>query len=353
MSVRKALTTTKRPTAATPLLRSARMPEALLEIRDLAVAFDTPEGRVLAVDGVSLDVAPGEVVGVVGESGCGKSVTALSTMGLLAPTARRVGGEIRFRGAPLPTDDERAMRRLRGAEIAMIFQEPMTALNPVHRVADQIGESLRVHEGLSRRDARQRAIALMDEVGIPDPERRALAYPHELSGGMRQRVVIASALAAGPDLLLADEPTTALDVTIQAQILDLLARLAETRQMGVLLITHDLSVVAERAARVVVMYAGRVVETGPAAGVIARPAHPYAQGLLRSLPSHPDNRGARRLPTIGGTVPPALARPSGCTFRDRCPRADEVCGEARPTVVAVGEGHSAACVRLDDVEGAA
>lgn len=293
----------------------------MLEVRDLRTHFPTRAGVVRAVDGISFHVDAGELLAIVGESGCGKSVTSLSIMRLIARPGRIVGGEILFNGENLLDFSEERMRTLRGNDIAMIFQDPMTSLNPVYTVGEQIAEALRLHRGLSRQGAREAAIKAMAEVAIPDPARRAGDYPHQLSGGMRQRVMIAMALACNPKLLIADEPTTALDVTIQAQILELLNELRATRQLAVLLITHDLGVVAETADRVAVMYTGRIVEEAAVGELFARPKHPYTEGLLRSVPkltaAHAGGR-ADRLATIAGTVPKLTMLPPGCHFAPRC-----------------------------------
>jgi len=323
----------------------------LLEVRDLVVEFATQRGMVRAVDGIDLTLGAGATLGLVGESGCGKSVTSLAILGLLDGNARVRSGSIRFEGRDLLTLDEPAMRRMRGARIAMIFQEPMTSLNPVFTVGAQIAETLRVHRGLDRKAAWARAVELMQLVEIPDPERRARAYPHELSGGMRQRVMIAIAISCEPALLIADEPTTALDVTIQAQILDLLRGLRERLGMGLLLITHDLGVVAAEADEVAIMYAGRIVERAPTTALFANPAHPYTRALLASLPRLEHRSG--RLTPIPGRVPDLLALPSGCRFRDRCPRADAACAAQDPALVAIAPGRSVACVHPTHEEGAA
>ncbi len=314
----------------------------LLEIRSLRTYFRTPRGVVRAVDGVDLTVDEGEVLGVVGESGCGKSVMALSVLRLLPqPPAFTAGGEIRFRGENLLELDNEAIRRIRGNRISMIFQEPMTALNPVFTVGNQLAEVFRVHQRLSRRQARERAVHMLGRVGIPSPERRYRAYPHEMSGGMRQRVMIAMALACRPDLLLADEPTTALDVTIQAQILDLMAELRRDLGTAVVLITHDMGVVAETADRVAVMYLGRVVEEAPTLELFARPLHPYTRGLLRAIPSV--SGGQRSLYEIPGAVPSPLDLPGGCPFHPRCPEGVDVCRRKRPPLEAAGPAHRVAC----------
>jgi len=305
--------------------------EPLLSVRDLQLAFQTEEGRTTALRGVSFDVHAGKILGVVGESGSGKSVTSLSVMRLLpSPPAEILGGSIRFDGRELLSLREGEMRALRGRDIAMIFQEPMSSLNPVHRVGAQIAEAILAHEKVSKGEAHERAVALLEKVGIPDPRERARAYPHELSGGMRQRVMIAIALACGPRLLIADEPTTALDVTIQAQILDLLRALRAELGMSIVLITHDLGVVAELADEIAVMYAGRVVEHAPVDELFARPRHPYTRGLLESLPSYHDNLSRARLPTIPGVVPDLRSLPPGCAFEPRCPRAEAICREVDP-----------------------
>jgi peptide/nickel transport system ATP-binding protein len=329
------------------------MAEPLLSVRDLVVSFDSDEGELCAVDGVSFDVQDGRTLGVVGESGSGKSVTALSIMRLLPiPPGRFAGGSILFEGSDVLSLEEKAVRRLRGSRISMIFQEPMSSLNPVYTVGDQIGEALRVHRGLGRREARVRAIEWMRKVGIPAPEERVSAYPHELSGGMRQRVVIAMALACGPKLLIADEPTTALDVTVQAQILELLKKLQADLGMSIVLITHDLGVVSEFADEIVVMYAGAIVERAPASRLFEAPLHPYTEGLLESLPSYGDNRKQRRLPTIHGAVPDLRSLPSGCRFRDRCPRAIPACADERPPLRRHGDREVACIVASAELESA-
>ncbi len=326
---------------------AAERPEPLLVVRGLKTQFALEGGPVLAVDDVSFSVPAGGTLGVVGESGCGKSVTALSVMRLVAdPPGRIVGGEIRFGGQDLLALSEPEMRRIRGNRVSMIFQEPMTSLNPVFTVGEQIGEGVRLHQGLGRAQARARALELLRQVGIPAPETRVDSYPHQLSGGMRQRVMIAMALACNPALLIADEPTTALDVTIQAQILELLARLQRERGMAVMLITHDLGVVAETCEQVLVMYAGRVVESAPVGPLFACPAHPYTAGLLRSIPAL-DSAGEggerRRLATIPGLVPSLRERPTGCRFRARCDRALEVCARVDPPLEPQRDGQLAAC----------
>ena len=315
------------------------MSAPLLSVRDLSVAF----GRSAVVEGVSFDLAPGEILGVVGESGSGKSVTALSIMRLI-PAPGRVSGAISFAGKDLMALPEPEMRQIRGRDIAMIFQEPMTSLNPVFTCGDQVMEALVHHRGLDRAGARAEALKLLRLVEIPSAERRLDDYPHQLSGGMRQRVMIAMALACRPKLLLADEPTTALDATIQAQILDLLRGLQRELGMAVVLITHDLGVVSEVAHRVLVMYAGRVVETSPAAAIFERPLHPYTEGLLASIPRL--EGPIERLDAIPGQVPPPDAMPAGCRFAPRCRHAEPACRAAPPPLAPRGEGRSAACIRV-------
>jgi oligopeptide/dipeptide ABC transporter ATP-binding protein len=290
----------------------------LLEVKDLRVTFPTAAGAIHPVDGVSFHVDKGETLALVGESGCGKSLTSLAILRLVPPPGTvEDGSVVRLGGTDLGSLDQRGLREVRGRRIGMIFQDPMTSLNPVLTAGDQITEAIHAHFKLSKQDARARALALLQEVGIPDPEARLDAYPHQLSGGMRQRVMNAIALAAEPVLLIADEPTTALDVTVQAQILEVLDRLRQTRGMAVLLITHDLGVVAGRADRVAVMYAGQIVEEAPTRELFARPAHPYTQGLFASVPRIDGER--KRLTPIAGTVPPPSAWPDGCRFRTRCP----------------------------------
>ena len=324
----------------------------LLEVRDLRTYFRTDAGVAQAVDGVSFHVEEGETLGIVGESGCGKTVTSLSLMGLIPDPPGEIvsGSSIRFGGEELLGASNAHLREIRGNEISMIFQEPMTSLNPVFTVGNQIAEALRTHRGLNKRDARTVSIRLLKEVGIPDPDQRFDEYPHQLSGGMRQRVMIAMALSCEPRLLIADEPTTALDVTIQAQILDLLAGLRRTHGMAVLLITHDLGVVAEVCDRVIVMYAGQVVETGTVEEIFAEPWHPYTQGLLASLPELGGRD--RELHPIRGVVPSPVSWPEACRFRERCPFAWERCHREMPELLTVdGEvGRSARCWLMDDAE---
>ncbi len=318
------------------------MAEPLLAIENLRTYFYTTAGVARAVDGLSLTVEPGETVGVVGESGCGKSVTALSILRLVAPPGRiESGSRIAFEGRDLLALDERGMRAIRGNRIAMVFQEPMTALNPVFTVGDQVAEVARIHAGASRADARKRAVAMLDRVGIPAPDERAREYPHQLSGGMRQRVMIAMALVMQPALLIADEPTTALDVTIQAQILELLTELQGQFGMSVLLITHDLGVVAETTSRVVVMYGGEAVEQAPVRDLFAHPHHPYTRGLLAAMPRLGASRD--RLRTIPGTVPAPTDWPAGCRFRDRCASAWERCEREHPELYPVADRQVSRC----------
>jgi peptide/nickel transport system ATP-binding protein len=325
------------------------MTEPLLSVRDLRTTFPTPAGAARAVDGVSFDIAPRETVGLVGESGCGKSVTSLSLLRLIQPPGRiESGSRITFEGTELLTLDERRMRAIRGARISMIFQEPMAALNPVFRVGDQIAEVARVHTDASRREAWNRAVEMMRLTGISDPAERARQYPHELSGGMRQRVMIAMALMMNPPLLIADEPTTALDVTIQAQILELLRELQQRVGMSILLITHDLGVIAETASRVLVMYAGEIVEEAPVHTLFAAPHHPYTEGLLAAVPRLGETR--ERLAVIPGTVPAATAWPSGCRFRDRCPYAWERCEAEHPPLYQIGAGQWSRCHLAEEPE---
>ncbi|HEX6938159.1 MAG TPA: ABC transporter ATP-binding protein [Longimicrobiales bacterium] len=316
---------------------------ALLEVENLRTYFDTEGGVARAVDGVSFSVEKGEVLGIVGESGSGKSVTSLSLMRLVPQPPGRIlpGSSIRFRGEELLGLPEAEMRRVRGNDMAMIFQEPMTSLNPVYPVGDQIAEALRHHRGLGKREARARAVELLRLVGITEPERRAEAYPHQLSGGMRQRVMIAMAISCEPELLIADEPTTALDVTIQAQILELLAELRERLGMAMILITHDLGVVAEACDRVIVMYAGQVMEQASVEALFRDPRHPYTEGLLKAIPRL--GRPVERLAVIPGTVPNPTAWPVACRFHPRCPYGWDLCVEAAPDLFDAGSGHASRC----------
>ncbi|HUS67594.1 MAG TPA: ABC transporter ATP-binding protein [Kofleriaceae bacterium] len=318
----------------------------LLVVEELVTEFRTEHGTVRAVDKVSFEVAPGKTIGVVGESGCGKSVTALSIMRLIPnPPGKIAGGAIRYRGQNLLELDDRAMRAIRGHKISMIFQEPMTSLNPVFTVGDQVAEAVRLHQKKTRAQALEVAVEMFQLVGIPSPSERVKSYPHQLSGGMRQRVMIAMALACRPDLLIADEPTTALDVTIQAQILDLLRKLQAELGMSIMLITHDLGVVAETCTEVVVMYAGRVVERAATEELFASPRHHYTAGLLRSVPSYrpagggaPATSGERaRLQEIQGMVPSLHELPRGCKFQDRCPAVGDICRQEEPGLVPLGK----------------
>jgi peptide/nickel transport system ATP-binding protein len=338
--------------ASTPVPVPAA-PKPLLEIEDLRTYFFTRDGIVRAVDGVSLGVGRGETLGVVGESGCGKSVTSLSILRLIAePPGRIVSGSIRFEGVDLLKLSEPEMRHIRGNEISMIFQEPMTSLNPVLTVSRQISETLMLHQGLDARRAAERAVAMLRLVKISEPERRAHQYPHEMSGGMRQRVMIAMALACNPKLLIADEPTTALDVTIQAQILDLMRELKREMDAAIILITHDLGVVAEMAQRVVVMYAGRKVEEAPVKELFRHPRHPYTVGLLNSVPHLGASRGramAPRLAEIPGMVPSLREEIVGCAFAPRCPFVTARCRREAPALETKAPGHIAACFESDRI----
>ena len=318
--------------------------EPLLSVSGLTTVFDTASGPIAAVNAVSFEIHPGETLGLVGESGSGKSVTALSIMRLVQPPGRLASGRVVFKGDDLLSVDDGAMQRIRGAEIALIFQEPMTALNPVFRIGDQIAETLVVHRRAARREAKARAIELLRTVRIANPESRVNDYPHQLSGGMRQRVLIAMALACQPSLVIADEPTTALDVTIQEEILDLLREMKSALNLSLLLITHDLGVVAETADRVAVMYAGRIVETGPVRAIFRKPAHPYTRGLLASMPGGPP--GAR-LRAIEGSVPLLGDLPRGCAFHPRCPERFDPCTTAPPPDYPAGAGQVAKCYLHD------
>ena len=337
-----------------PPVMAAAEAAPVLEVEDLRTQFFTPAGVVKAVDGVSYQVRRGETLGVVGESGCGKSVTALSIMRLVAnPPGRIVGGTIRLNGRDLLSISEVEMVKVRGKDVSMIFQEPMTSLNPLFTVGRQIAETVALHEGLSKKDAFDKAIEMLRRVSIPEAERRANAYPHQMSGGMRQRVMIAMALACNPKVLIADEPTTALDVTIQAQILDLIRELRETFGTAIVLITHDMGVVAENADRVVVMYAGRKVEEADADTIFESPAHPYTVGLLGSIPHIDEAASAgntrRRLTEIKGLVPSLARLPKGCSFAPRCAFASDQCRVHQPALAEVHSGHRVACWHADKV----
>ena len=321
------------------------MNELLLEVKNLATHFETQEGCIRAVDGVDFSVREGETLGIVGESGCGKTVLALTMMRLVpTPPGKIVSGEIFLDGADILLLSREEMRLVRGRDISMIFQEPMTSLNPVLKIGEQIAEAVRLHQGFSRKEALNRAVEMLRLVGMPAPERRINDYPHQMSGGMRQRVMIAMALSCNPRLMLADEPTTALDVTIQAQILDLINRLKEETGTSVILISHDLGVIAEAAQLVAVMYAGKIVEYSPAAGLFSAPLHPYTRGLMLSLP-RVDEKGedAGYLKTIPGSVPLLYALPAGCRFQDRCPEVMEICREEEPGLIEEMTGHMVRC----------
>jgi peptide/nickel transport system ATP-binding protein len=325
----------------------ARAP--LLEIEDLAVSFTGPEGVARAVDGIRLMVGEGETVALVGESGCGKSVTALAILRLIEPPGHIAhGSSVRLEGRDLLSLGPKEIRAVRGNHVALVFQEPLSALNPVLKVGAQIAEAVRAHEAVSRSTAHWRAVEMLAAVGLPDPARGAAAYPHQLSGGMRQRVVLAMALACHPKLLLADEPTTALDVTIQAEILELLDELQHKLGMAVLLITHNLGIVAERTRRVYVMYAGQIVEEAATPELFARPAHPYTEGLLAAIPRLDQRR--ERLRAIPGQVPPASRWPTGCRFHPRCPYAWDKCRQEVPPLLLVAEGHQARCWLVTEPE---
>jgi peptide/nickel transport system ATP-binding protein len=318
------------------------LPEPLLEVKDLKVHFPTEDGLVKAVDGVSLTVAPGETLGVVGESGSGKSVSFLTVMGLVTRKQARISGQVLFRGQDLLKLPPEEMRHIRGAKIGMIFQDPLTALNPVHRVGNQIAEVFQVHRDMSRKDGLEEAINLLQLVGIPQPRQRARAYPHEFSGGMRQRAMIAMALALNPDLLIADEPTTALDVTVQAQILDLIDRLKDEFDAAVVLITHDLGVVAEHCDDIMVMYAGRIAEFGDRRDIYYGAHHPYTWGLIGSI-SRIDQDRSERLKPIKGQPPSLIHVPTGCPFHPRCPYAMDICKTEVPQLLPVNGHHASAC----------
>ncbi|MGF1761920.1 ABC transporter ATP-binding protein [Aliivibrio kagoshimensis] len=314
----------------------------LLVVDNLTVDFTTDKGTVRAIDGVSFNIMPGETIAIVGESGCGKSVSSLSIMGLIpSPPGKIVDGSIKYNGRELIGLTEKEYRKIRGNDISMIFQEPMTALNPVLRISTQMVDVIRLHSDLSKSEAKKRAIGMLETVGIPSPESRINEYPHQLSGGMRQRVMIAMALSCGPDLLLADEPTTALDVTIQAQVMDEMVRLQKELNMAVVLVTHDLGVVAESCQRVVVMYCGQIIEQASVEDIFANPQHPYTKGLLKSIPVVRDKK-IPRLPTIDGVVPDLFNLPSGCRFADRCEFAESKCSTQRPDLGGT-EHHQVAC----------
>ncbi|MBM4315698.1 MAG: ABC transporter ATP-binding protein [Deltaproteobacteria bacterium] len=324
--------------------------DSVLEIKDLRTYFDTERGPVRAVDGVDLSVAAGQTLGVVGESGCGKTVLALSIMRLVpSPPGRTVGGSVRLNGRELLDLSAEEMRRVRGREISMIFQEPMTSLNPVFRIGEQIAEVIRLHQNLDRCEAASSSVEMLRKVGIPSPETRVNNYPHQLSGGMRQRVMIAIALACRPRLMLADEPTTALDVTIQAQMLDLIGRLQSETGTSVILITHDLGVIAEATQGVAVMYAGQIVESSPTGDLFSAPLHPYTVGLIGSIPGLSGSTGRHEmLSVIPGTVPSLCDLSAGCRFKDRCPDVFSICREKEPVMKEYSPGHSARCWKYGD-----
>ena len=326
------------------------MAENILEVRNLTTSLQTERGRVSAVQGVSFHVGKGEILGLVGESGCGKSVTSQSIMRLYdEKRMARYEGEVLLDGENLLALPERKMRRIRGSRIAMVFQDSLSSLNPVLTCGDQIMESVRIHRGLSRAKARREAVEMLRLVGIPDPEKRFGQYPHELSGGMRQRVMIACALSCQPELLIADEPTTALDVTIQAQIMELIVELNQKLRMGVILITHDLAVVAETCSRVAVMYLGQIVEEGDVVRLFEHPMHPYTRGLLKSIPTVSGGR-REELSIIEGSVPLLSRIPQGCRFRPRCPFACPGCAESMPELVTMATGQKVRCFRAKEIE---
>jgi oligopeptide/dipeptide ABC transporter ATP-binding protein len=319
---------------------------SLLEVDNLTTAFKTESGEITAIEDVGFSLEEGEILGIVGESGSGKSVTALTIMGLLPrPPARIAAGEVRFRGEALTRLSDARLQKIRGSGIAMVFQEPMTSLNPVFTIGEQLMETLRAHERLSPRAQRERAVEMLDKVGIPSASRRLGDYPHQLSGGQRQRVMIAIALACRPRLLIADEPTTALDVTIQAQILDLLLDLRDELGMAIIIITHNMGVIAQTADRVLVMYAGRIVEEAPVARLFDRPSHPYTRGLLDCIPTLDQDR--TRLAAIPGGLPDPASRPSGCRYAPRCGLCVEACHAAIPPLRGIETAHKAACIRVD------
>ncbi|RCW48774.1 MULTISPECIES: ABC transporter ATP-binding protein [unclassified Halanaerobium] len=323
--------------------------EKLVDVKNLKTYFYTEEGVVKAVDGIDFEIYPGETLGIVGESGCGKSVTSLSIMGLVeSPPGKIAEGEILFEGIDLTKLSQAEMRKIRGNEISMIFQEPMTSLNPVYTIGDQISEAIIIHKGLSKKEAMKESVEMLKKVGIPLPEQRINEYPHQLSGGMRQRVMIAMALSCDPKLLIADEPTTALDVTIQAQILELMNSLKASYGMSIMMITHDLGVIAEISDRVAVMYAGKIVEYTDVNTLFADPKHPYTWGLMNSIPKL--DRDVNRLQAIPGIVPNPLNFPDGCKFNTRCPLAEGKCFTDEPKIVDAAEGHKVRCWRYKDLE---
>ena len=339
------------PALPDPVPHDPVLPDPVLSVRDLVVDFPTADGVVAAVNGVAFDLAAGETLAILGESGSGKSVTAQAVMGLIERPGRVVAGSVVFGGVDLLAASAEDRRRVRGSGLAMVFQDPLSALNPVWSVGFQIGELFRVHRGLSRKEARTRAVELLDRVRIPAAAQRVGEYPHQFSGGMRQRVMIAMALACRPALLIADEPTTALDVTVQAEVMALLRTLVDEDGTALLFISHDLGVVAEQADEVVILYAGRIVEQAPVAEVFERPLHPYTRGLLDSLPKIGADR-AKRLRPIPGNVPPLTRLPSGCRFRDRCAWAIDDCARIDPPLEEKTAGHTAACIRVPRGAGA-
>jgi len=325
----------------------------LLQIKDLVTIFDTARGRIKAVDGVSLSIDSGETLGIVGESGCGKTMLALSIMRLIPTNGKIINGKVLFSGKDLLALSPEEMRAKRGNEIAMIFQEPMTSLNPVFRVGEQIAEAVRLHRKLPAKDALALAVEQLREVGISDPEKRAQDYPHQLSGGMRQRVMIAMAMSCHPQLLLADEPTTALDVTIQAQILDLISELKKKNKMTVVLITHDLGIISQEAQKIAVMYAGKIVESATVGQIFAKPSHPYTKGLIDSIPARcagADKERQKYLKTIPGSVPSLYNLAPGCRFYERCSYADKHCAQEEPSLDEIGKGHFVACWKYSDIQ---
>jgi oligopeptide/dipeptide ABC transporter ATP-binding protein len=325
--------------------------EVLLDIRGLSTEFDIREGRLRAVENLYLKVERGQTVGLVGESGCGKSMLAYSILRLVPPPGRVVSGEVLWKSRDLHRLSENEIRKVRGREIALIFQEPSAALNPVLSIGEQVAEPLRIHLKMGHKEAIERAADLLAAVRIPDPHRRLADYPHQMSGGMKQRVLIAMAIACSPDLLIADEPTTALDVTVQAQILDLLSRLKDEYHLSLILISHDLGVVAQNVDRLAVMYAGRIVEEARVGSIFREPKHPYTEGLLRSLPrSGSHKRDKKRLEAIEGTVPNLADLPPGCAFSPRCPDRFEPCSDKAPSLIKVAPGHLASCYKHSESE---
>jgi peptide/nickel transport system ATP-binding protein len=327
------------------------MTEPLLSVRNLRVEFPTRRGILTAVDGVSFDIAPGEVLGVVGESGAGKSLTGAAIIGLLDPPGRIAGGEVLLKGDRIDNLPADALRRIRGKRIGMVFQDPLTSLNPLFKIGEQLTETIQLHTGMDAADARRRAIALLVDVGIPAAERRIDAYPHQFSGGMRQRVVLALALAANPELIIADEPTTALDVSVQAQIITLMKKLCREHHVAIMLITHDMGVIAETADRVAVMYAGRIAEIGPVRDVIKHAHHPYTRGLMGSIPTL--TADSERLTQIPGSMPRLTAIPAGCAFNPRCPHVFDRCRIERPNLLPAERSQAACWLYADDMRATA